>query len=77
VADVLAPAAAHQLAARIEHGAASLDRAAADTLAGVRRAGGLGGVIAVDADGVAATPFTTEAMNRGVWRAGEEPVAWV
>jgi beta-aspartyl-peptidase (threonine type) len=69
-------AAAHQLAARLEHGAA-LEDAATATLQDIERLDGRGGVIAVDADGAVAVPFTADAMNRGLWRAGAEPVAWV
>jgi isoaspartyl peptidase/L-asparaginase-like protein (Ntn-hydrolase superfamily) len=38
---------------------------------------GTGGMIAVDARGAVALAFTSEAMNRGVWREGSEPEAWV
>jgi isoaspartyl peptidase/L-asparaginase-like protein (Ntn-hydrolase superfamily) len=34
---------------------------------------GVGGLIAVDAGGSVATPFSTEAMPRGVWRLGQTP----
>ncbi len=69
-------AAAHQLATRLAHGE-PLALAAEATLADVGVADGTGGLIAVDADGTVALPFTTAAMNRGVWREGEEPRAWV
>jgi len=69
-------AAAHRLALHFEAGA-TLEGAAADALADVGAVGGVGGLIAVAADGNMATPFTSEVMNRGVWRAGEEPDAWV
>jgi isoaspartyl peptidase/L-asparaginase-like protein (Ntn-hydrolase superfamily) len=39
--------------------------------------GGRGGLIAVDRQGRAVMPFTSGAMNRGVWRAGEEPMVWI
>jgi L-asparaginase / beta-aspartyl-peptidase len=68
-------AAAHRLALRFEAGM-TLERAAADALADVGAVDGVGGVIAVDADGAVAMPFTSEVMNRAVWRAGEEPDAW-
>jgi beta-aspartyl-peptidase (threonine type) len=69
-------AAAHRLALSVEAGS-TLERAAVDTLADVGAVGGVGGLIAVGADGDVAMPFTTEVMNRGVWRAGEEADAWV
>jgi L-asparaginase / beta-aspartyl-peptidase len=69
-------AAAHRLALRFEAGA-TLQRAAVDALAAVGAVDGVGGLIALDADGDVAMPFTSEVMNRGVWRAGEEPEAWV
>ena len=69
-------AAAHQLAARLAHGEA-LGPAAEATLADVGVTDGTGGLIAVAAGGEVALPFTTGAMNRGAWRDGEEPRAWV
>ena len=61
--------AARLLAALVEQGA-RLEAAAQTVLGEVQRLGGGGGLIAVDALGNVATPFTTEAMPRGVWRAG-------
>ena len=69
-------AAAHQVAVRLAAGA-SLAQAAADTLQDVATVDGVGGLIAVDADGELTMPFTTDVMNRAVWRAGESPEAWV
>ncbi|HEX5193163.1 MAG TPA: isoaspartyl peptidase/L-asparaginase [Solirubrobacteraceae bacterium] len=69
-------AAAHLLALRVEAGA-TLQRAADEALADVGAVDGVGGLIAIDADGGVAMPFTSEVMNRAVWRAGEEPDAWV
>jgi L-asparaginase / beta-aspartyl-peptidase len=69
-------AAAHQVAARLAAGA-SLAQAAADALQDVGLVDGVGGLIAVDADGDVTMPFTTDVMNRAVWRAGETPEAWV
>jgi len=69
-------AAAHQLAVRLAAGA-SLAQAAADTLQDIATVDGVGGLIAVDAEGDLAMPFTTDVMNRAVWRAGETPAAWV
>jgi beta-aspartyl-peptidase (threonine type) len=36
-----------------------------------------GGLVAVDASGNAALPFTTPVMPRGLWRSGSDPVVWV
>lgn len=69
-------AAAHHLATRLAHGE-PLAEAATATLADVGLADGTGGLIAVGAGGEVALPFTTGAMNRGMWRDGEEPHAWV
>jgi beta-aspartyl-peptidase (threonine type) len=69
-------AAAHRLALGLEAGA-TLEDAAGAALADVAAVDGVGGLIAVAADGAVAMPFTTEVMNRAVWRAGDEPVAWV
>ena len=69
-------AAAHGLATRLAAGT-GLDAAARQTLADVRRADGIGGLIAVAADGDHALEFTSAAMNRAVWREGSEPDAWV
>lgn len=69
-------AAAHQLAVRIAAGE-PLEPAAEATLADVGTVDGTGGVIAVDAHGAVALAFTSEAMNRGVWREGSEPEVWV
>jgi beta-aspartyl-peptidase (threonine type) len=69
-------AAAHQLALRIAAGE-QLEPAAEATLADVGTVDGTGGVIAVDARGAVALAFTSEAMNRGVWREGSEPEVWV
>jgi isoaspartyl peptidase/L-asparaginase-like protein (Ntn-hydrolase superfamily) len=68
--------AARFLGALVEQGGA-LNAAARVVLEEVRRCGGLGGVIAVDARGGVAMPFSTEAMSRGVWRAGEGAVVEV
>jgi L-asparaginase / beta-aspartyl-peptidase len=68
-------AAAHRVALAVQAGTTLAD-AAAQALAEVAAVDGVGGLIAVDADGGVAMPFTTAVMNRGVWRAGEEPDAW-
>jgi beta-aspartyl-peptidase (threonine type) len=69
-------AGAHQVAVRLAAGA-SLAEAAAATLQDIATVGGVGGLIAVGADGEVTMPFTTDVMNRAVWRAGETPQAWV
>ena len=69
-------AAAHQLATRVAHGEA-LEGAAQATLADVGETGGTGGLIAVDGNGAVALAFSSGAMNRGSWRGGETPSAWV
>jgi beta-aspartyl-peptidase (threonine type) len=65
--------AARLLAALVAHGA-TLDAAAAAALDDVHRCDGGGGLIAVDLRGNVAMPFSTEAMPRGVWRPGAEPM---
>jgi L-asparaginase / beta-aspartyl-peptidase len=51
---------------------------AAETVMGeVAACDGVGGLIAVDERGDAAMLFSTEAMPRGRWRAGEEPIVEV
>jgi beta-aspartyl-peptidase (threonine type) len=67
---------ARSIAAAIEHGA-SLGAATDRALADVSELGGSGGLIACDAHGAVALAFSTEAMPRGIWRAGAEPVVWV
>jgi beta-aspartyl-peptidase (threonine type) len=69
-------AAAHQLAMRVA-GGQTLDVAAEATLEDVRSLDGTGGLIAIDAGGSVALPFTSGAMNRGLWRLDSEPQAWV
>jgi L-asparaginase / beta-aspartyl-peptidase len=69
-------AAAHQLAGRVAAGE-ELETATGATLADVGIVDGAGGMIAVDAAGAVALAFTSGAMNRGVWREGSEPEAWV
>ncbi len=54
-----------------------LVQAADRALADVAALGGRGGLIAVDRDGDAVMPFTAAGMNRGVWRAGEDPLVWI
>jgi beta-aspartyl-peptidase (threonine type) len=67
--------AAHDLAARMRYGAASLDEAARAVVhEALATRGGSGGLIAVDAQGRVAMPFNTEGMYRGVLRAQTAPV---
>ncbi|WP_421992749.1 isoaspartyl peptidase/L-asparaginase family protein [Roseococcus sp.] len=67
-------AAAHEISALIRLGGRSVTQAAEEVaLRRVPEAGGQGGLIAVDAAGLAAMPFGTEGMYRGVWRSGSEP----
>ena len=65
--------AARLLSTLVERGEA-LDAAAQTVLEEVRSCGGRGGLIAVDAAGNVTLPFTTAAMPRGVWRAGEPTI---
>lgn len=58
--------AAHEIAARMRLAGQSLARAAEDVIAELGRAGGDGGLIAVDAAGNEALPFNSEGMYRGV-----------
>jgi beta-aspartyl-peptidase (threonine type) len=54
----------HDVYARVHFAGCSLERATADALEGVRRLGGRGGCVAVDAAGRVALPFLTAAMPR-------------
>ena len=65
--------AARLLAALVAQGV-ELAAAARDVLGAVAECDGDGGLIAVDARGEVVVPFSTDAMPRGVWRAGEDPV---
>lgn len=65
--------AARLLGALVAQGA-SVELAARTALGEVAECDGVGGVIAVDADGNVALPFSTEAMPRGVWRPGQPPL---
>jgi beta-aspartyl-peptidase (threonine type) len=65
--------AARFLAALVASGVA-LEGAAQAALEAVARCEGDGGLIAVDAAGRVALPFSTDAMPRGVWRGGEDLV---
>jgi len=65
--------AARLLAALVEQGLA-IERAAQIVIDEVGRFGGTGGLIALDAHGNVATPFSTAAMPRGVGRGGHPAV---
>jgi L-asparaginase / beta-aspartyl-peptidase len=68
--------AARQLALLRGSGALLAD-AAEHTLRDVASLGGRGGLIAIDVDRHVAMPFTSAIMNRGMWRAGEDPQVWI
>jgi beta-aspartyl-peptidase (threonine type) len=61
-------AAAHEVAARLTHAGESLDAAAAAVIAQIAAAGGSGGLVAIDHNGVIALPFSTPGMYRGFLR---------
>jgi beta-aspartyl-peptidase (threonine type) len=69
-------AAAVRIASLVAHGH-PLAEAAAGALADVGQLGGRGGLIALGADGDHAFELSTEAMPRGLWRAGAEPAVWI
>lgn len=64
--------AARLLGALVASGVA-VESAAQRVLDEVAECDGVGGLIAVDAGGNVTMPFSTEAMPRGVWRAGQAP----
>lgn len=68
--------AARLVAALVEHGA-TLEAATGAAMVAVAECGGSGGLIAVDVLGNVATPMSTAAMPRGVWRAGQKPATTV
>jgi beta-aspartyl-peptidase (threonine type) len=65
--------AARLLAALVASGM-GLEGAARAVLKAVAECDGDGGLIALDASGEVVLPFSTDAMPRGVWRLGEDPV---
>ena len=69
--------AAYDVAARMKYGGQTLDQAARGALDRVVELGGEGGLIAVDARGSFASPFSSEGMYRGYARVGEPPVALI
>jgi beta-aspartyl-peptidase (threonine type) len=58
-------------------GGADVTAASATTLEEVTALGGHGGLILLSSAGAVAMPFTTQAMPRGIWRAGEQPRVFV
>jgi isoaspartyl peptidase/L-asparaginase-like protein (Ntn-hydrolase superfamily) len=64
--------AARLIGALVAQGA-TVELAAGVTMDEVAGCGGAGGLIAVDAHGEVAMPFTTDAMPRGVWRPAKAP----
>ena len=56
---------AHDIAAQMEYGHATLADAAAATMAKVGKLGGDGGVVCIDKDGKIALPFNSPGMYRG------------
>ncbi len=67
---------ARYIATLVEHGV-PVAEAAERALAEVTALGARGGLISVSAEGDVALPFVTQAMPRGVWRAGEAARVWV
>ena len=66
---------AHDVAARMRYLDEPLDQAAGAALAQLVALGGSGGLVAVDAQGNVAMPFTSAGMYRGYMRAGESLVS--
>lgn len=58
--------AAADVSARIAYAGQSLEQASASVIDDVRRLGGYGGLIAVDAQGNVAAPFASQGMKRGL-----------
>ncbi len=56
---------AHEIEARVHHAKHPLADAAEQVIADIGRRGGSGGLIAVDAAGQIAMPFTSRGMYRG------------
>jgi beta-aspartyl-peptidase (threonine type) len=65
---------AHDISARMEYNSQSLDAAATAALAKVKKLGGDGGVIAIDARGNVAMEFNSPGMYRACHVAGREAV---
>jgi isoaspartyl peptidase/L-asparaginase-like protein (Ntn-hydrolase superfamily) len=58
--------AAADVSARISYAGQSLEQAAAAVIEDVRKRGGYGGLIAVDAKGNVTAPFASQGMKRGL-----------
>jgi beta-aspartyl-peptidase (threonine type) len=69
--------AAHHVATLVRDGGRTLADACDAVLRDVATLGGTAGLIAVDAEGVVAIRFTTEAMARGVGGPGGDPLVAV
>lgn len=69
-------AAASTVAARMKYGSEALQDAAAEVIADITRLGGDGGLIAIDAQGAIAMPYSSEAMLRGFVVSGETAKVW-
>ena len=67
---ILRAACAHEVHVRVRAGWSLADAADAAIFTELARLGSDGGLIAVDAEGNVAMPFSTEAMNRGSWSGG-------
>jgi beta-aspartyl-peptidase (threonine type) len=65
--------AAAELCARLAMRGEKLAGAAAAVIEELHKAGGDGGIIALDAHGQIATPYSTPSMLRGWWREGRAP----
>lgn len=65
--------AAGEVAARVKLLGRDIDVAAGEVIDSLKAHGGLGGIIAVDAHGRIATPFSSQTMLRGWARSGTEP----
>ncbi len=66
---ILRAACAHEVHVRLREGRSLAEAAEAAVFEELARFGGDGGLIAVDAQGNLAMPFSTEAMSRGWWTA--------
>jgi L-asparaginase / beta-aspartyl-peptidase len=64
------------LGALVAQGVA-LDEALSAVMREIAECDGVGGLIAVDAHGNVATPFSTAAMPRGTWRGGRPPAVQI
>ncbi len=64
--------AASEVRARVKYQGKRLETAAAEVIAELRAAGGEGGLIAIDARGTIAMPYSTRMMMRGEAGSGRE-----